>query len=150
MAVRRILVTGSRYWTDTNSVHAALEYEWRQARDHGDTIIVVHGDNRGTKTTKGADRIAREWVEEMQRLRLEGVDQERVPADWGRACDARCYHQPRTQDGRPYCPMAGHLRNQDMVDRGAYVCHAFPLADSRGTVDCMKRARKASIEVIIG
>jgi|SRR6266850_2982570 len=44
---------------------------------------------------------------------------------------------------------AGVIRNQHMVDLGDYaVCLAFPLGESRGTRDCMARARKAGILVL--
>jgi hypothetical protein len=42
---------------------------------------------------------------------------------------------------------AGNQRNQRMVDLGADVCLAFPLASSRGTWDCARRARAAGIHV---
>ena len=35
-----------------------------------------------------------------------------------------------------------------MVDLGADVCLAFPLGESRGTRDCMRRASEAGIPVI--
>jgi hypothetical protein len=124
-------------------VHTALWHHYNQARNAGDGLLVVHGD-----CPTGADRIARQWVEEMQHRGFEGVDQEPHPADWGRDCDEHCYHKPRTKNGEPYCPVAGHLRNQEMVDATAYACLAFPLPDSRGTKDCITRAKKADIEII--
>lgn len=145
VGVRRVLVTASRSWVERIRVNAALEVEWRVAGSVGDTLVVVHGD-----CPTGGDRMAKEWVTEMRAAGFTNVEQEAHPADWGRDCDKNCYHKPRTKNGRPYCPMAGHLRNQKMVDRGADVCRAFPLADSRGTVDCMRRAKKAGIEVIVG
>jgi hypothetical protein len=42
---------------------------------------------------------------------------------------------------------AGPARNQRMVERGADVCLAFPMAGSRGTWDCVRRAREAQIPV---
>lgn len=43
---------------------------------------------------------------------------------------------------------AGGIRNQEMVDYGNYVaCLAFPLTGSRGTWDCVARARLANIPV---
>lgn len=43
---------------------------------------------------------------------------------------------------------AGGVRNQEMVNLGGYlVCLAFPLAGSRGTWDCVARARVAGIPV---
>ncbi len=55
---------------------------------------------------------------------------ERHPADW----DA-------------HGKAAGPRRNQEMVDLGADICIAFPLPDSRGTVDCAKKAKAAGIRV---
>lgn len=63
---------------------------------------------------------------------LWGLPVEAHPADW-RSC------------GRA----AGLIRNQRMVDLGADLCLAFPLGESRGTWDCVARARKAGIEVRI-
>lgn len=55
-----------------------------------------------------------------------------VPAQWER-----------------YGNRAGSVRNQQMVDLGGYVaCVAFPLDQSIGTWDCMRRADKAGILVL--
>ncbi len=43
---------------------------------------------------------------------------------------------------------AGPIRNQHMVDTAPDICIAFLVEGSRGTADCVKRARKAGIEVI--
>lgn len=137
MTRRRVLVTGSRDWTDRDTLAQALLAEYRE---YG-PLTVVDG-----KCPTGADRLAHEWCVEA-RARGCDVIWERYPADWERTCDKHCRHQPRTKNGRPYCPVAGHLRNQKMVDLGAHVCLAFPLAGSKGTVDCMRRARNASIPV---
>lgn len=131
--MRRVLVTGSRFWVWSAEVWQALN---EQAEEHGD-LIVVHGD------APGADHLAHLWCG------FSGAHEERHPANWERGCDRHCYHRPRSRNGKPYCPMAGHLRNQEMVDLGADVCLAFPLSDSRGTRDCMKRATAAGIPVIV-
>lgn len=110
----RILITGSRHWTDRETVMAALVGEWS-----GPDGVLVSG-----ACPTGADRMA----EEMWEF-LGGVVQ-RHPADWDR-----------------YGKKAGPIRNQEMVDLGADICLAFPLPDSRGTVDCVKRARAAGIPV---
>jgi len=44
---------------------------------------------------------------------------------------------------------AGPIRNQEMVDLGADVVFAFPLGESRGTNDCIQRAVKANIPVMV-
>lgn len=46
-------------------------------------------------------------------------------------------------------PKAGPERNQRMVDAGADVCLAFPRVASKGTWDCVRRARAAGIKVLI-
>lgn len=81
--------------------------------------VIVHGDARGL------DRIAKGWAEVF------GVRHEPHPADW-----------------KLHGKKAGILRNQEMVDLGAEICLAFPTEDSVGTLDCMRRAAKAGIQVI--
>ena len=85
------------------------------------TATLVHGACP-TGADKAADAIWTTW----------GLPVERFPADWqthGRA--------------------AGPIRNQQMVDTGAAICIAFNRNDSRGTADCVKRAKKAGIPVRI-
>jgi hypothetical protein len=116
--VSRILVTGSRYWTDIHKVRRVLSLF---AHDGLSAVPdLVHGDCRGL------DRLARdEWI-------MLGGDTLTVPADWDR-----------------FGNRAGPIRNQAMVDLGDYlVCLAFPIGESRGTRDCMDRARKAGILVL--
>ncbi|WP_079674441.1 SLOG family protein [Mycobacteroides abscessus] len=128
-----MLVTGSRNWTDRTRLFLALSVQTALC----DEIVIVHGD------ATGADALADSFAVNHPRTRAE-----RHPADWGRPCDDRCYHKPRYRaDGSEYCPMAGHYRNQEMVDLGADICLAFPLGKSNGTRDCMRRAAKAGIPV---
>lgn len=109
---RRLLITGSREWTDEAAVHGALLL-WGPG-------VVIHG------AARGADRIAGALAARL------GWPVEIYPADWDR-------------HGRA----AGTMRNRVMVERGAEVCLAFPLRGSRGTWDCVRRARAARIEVVI-
>lgn len=134
LTVDRLLVTGSRDWTDA----AFIEDKLTRGYLYYGGFILVQGD-----CPTGADAIAKAWAVRN------GYPHEDVPADWERDCDSSCYHKPRFKYGRPYCPMAGHLRNQVMVDRGADVCLAFPIGKSFGTRDCIKRAEAAGIEVKI-
>lgn len=115
----RILLTGSRHWTDEGLLWDVLS-EYRPERGglmH--TVILVHGN------APGADRLA-----SLLWCANDGWE-ESHPADWTR-----------------YGKAAGPLRNQQMVDLGADLCLAFPLGVSTGTRDCMRRATKAGIPVI--
>jgi hypothetical protein len=136
--VRRVLVTGSRDLDQKGIVYEAL---WHQARVAGglNNLTVIHG------AANGADSIASEWCKDWPE-----VTEEKVPADWTRDCGQGCFHKPRYRNGQRYCPVAGNLRNQEMVDRGADVCLAFPRGEARGTNDCIRRAKKAGIPVILG
>jgi len=136
----RVLVTGSRSWLDAEVIGSALLDCWHDAMELGaDGITVVHGD------APGADSIADLWAIGFRGL---GVLREPVPADWS-SCVAGCRpgHRRTRRDGSGYCPTAGHRRNQLMVDRGAAICLAFPLAASTGTWDCARRAETAGIWV---
>jgi hypothetical protein len=115
----RILVAGSRDWTDRGTIRRAMILAGQEAGVHPQETTVVHG---GCPT--GADQIADELAREF------GCRVEKVEADWGRWGKA-----------------AGPVRNQVLVDRGADKCLAFPLGESRGTRDCMRRAAAAGIPV---
>lgn len=114
----RILITGSRDWTDEKAIAHAIaintigKSRWR--------TTIVHGD-----CPTGADAIADKLAKE------EGLNVESYPADWNKHGKA-----------------AGPIRNQQMVDLGADVCLAFPKGQSRGTRQCMRAAEKAGIRVI--
>lgn len=133
----RVLITGSRNWTDEQTIHNKLN-TLLASTPGSEPFILVHGH-----CPTGADAIADKWGQQLPRE----VTVERHPANWDRPCDNNCYHHPRTKNGKPYCPMAGHLRNQEMVDLGADLCLAFPLPGSRGTKDCIRRAKKANIPI---
>lgn len=116
----RILVTGSRNWTDKSTIHEAL-----MKHSAGRECVIVHG-----ACPTGADRIASDWARPFSAHEGSGITEEPYPADWlkGRA--------------------EGPMRNQRMVDLGADVCLAFLMKSSKGTRDCANRARLAKIDVI--
>jgi hypothetical protein len=95
-------------------------------------------------------------------------------ANWGGPCANTCppgHRRIRKGGTSDYCPLAGHRRNQMMVDRARealdagqrMVCLAFPIfnpadlaqADwiytkrNRGTADCIDRAWRSGIPTII-
>lgn len=132
----RILITGSRTWSNEQSIRDALANIISQ---HGpENVTVVHGAcPQGADAL--ADRIASAWA---------GVTVERHPADWAAPCSTLCRtHRRRRGDGTTYCPAAGINRNQHMVDLGADLCLAFIKDNSRGATDCARRAARAGIPV---
>jgi hypothetical protein len=114
----RILVTGSRKFRYRKIVALALA---DTARGHAD-VTVVHG-----ACPSGADAMAH------AEARDQGFHVDPHPADWDRHGKA-----------------AGFIRNQEMVDAGADICLAFYQAGAanKGTADCVKKARRAGIQVL--
>lgn len=116
----RILITGSRTWTDRTAIaHAISDYLHSVGTRIGGAWpfpIVVHGGARGADQL--ADAVARNW----------GWTPERHPADWDR-------------HGRA----AGFRRNAEMVALGADVCLAFILDGSRGASHTAGLAEAAGI-----
>lgn len=117
----RILVTGSRDWTDIDSVRKALDvYLSPRVFEPSERPILVSG---GCPT--GADQIA-EWFWYMLDLPIE-----RHPADWN-----------------AHGKQAGFIRNAEMVKLGADVCLAFIKDESKGATHTANLAEKAGIETI--
>jgi len=122
--VTRILITGSRDWTDRTAIKEALADACgdlgRVPWDEGVTLI------SGACLT-GADALAESiWWDEWG-----GADLERFPANWER-------HGKR----------AGYIRNQAMVNAGADICLAFIKNNSRGATMTADLAEKAGIRTI--
>lgn len=115
---RRVLVTGSRDWTDTGAVREALNLAWRDA---GQPIVVVHG-----ACPTGADHIADGWAVEHE---CAGITVERHRADWTLG------------------PRGGPVRNLRMVNLGAWRVLAFPLGASPGSRGCVRLAQAAGLDV---
>lgn len=116
---KRILVTGSRDWSDLYTLVKALRDAWEYVGMGRDTILVQGDCHLG-----GADLMAKAVWEEA------GLPVESYPADFD-------------SNGRCLDPQ----RNKRMVDSGADICIAFPLASSRGTRNCIRLAREAGIPV---
>lgn len=88
----------------------------------GRDIRVVHGGQRGADML--ADKIARGRP---------GWEVQRYVAHW-----------------RKYGKAAGAIRNQEMIDKEhPDLVIAFPLPQSKGTYDCINRARKAKIKIAV-
>jgi hypothetical protein len=117
--VPRILVTGSRDWTDWGVIYRALVQAWDEVQRDGRAVLV-----QGECHLGGADLIAKQIWESW------GLPVESHPAEMG-------------PDGH----VLGPKRNAHMVSLGADLCLAFPLPSSRGTRNCMRLAREAGIPV---
>lgn len=140
----RMLVTGSRAWTDLAPIDAAIRAMAERAAKLDRDLVVVHGH-----CPDGADSLARAVVLGRKRMGWR-IDEEPHPANWTGPCVAACRHGARRtrRDGTEFCQSAGMHRNQEMVDLGADVCCAFIRDNSPGTSRCMKMAKAAGIEVI--
>lgn len=114
----RLLITGSRDWTNQDAIAEALRDWWiSTGRDPAATLV------SGACPT-GADRIA-ETLWENQ-----GLTVERHPADWKKL-------------GR----RAGPARNRTMVESGPDAAAAFIRAGSKGASGTLTMIEKAGIPV---
>ncbi|MCA1223447.1 SLOG family protein [Streptomyces sp. 8L] len=132
----RILVTGSRSWPDPQLLAGILLDTWHDTLQDGyDGMLLTHG-----AAEDGADTLADIWAHNH------GIPTDPHPADWPGPCTSDCPpdHRRRTR-GRNYCPWAGHRRNQEMIDLAPLLVVGFSHQNSRGTADCLRRARKAGI-----
>ena len=120
----RILVTGSRDWTDREAIAEALSELTKECL-HG--CVLIHGD------AEGADRLAQTIVRDWRATFGGGWYIDRYPALW-----------------ETYGKKAGPIRNAQMLDEGKPgICLAFPLPGSKGTWDMIRKANAAGIEVRI-
>lgn len=120
----RILITGSRTWTDADTIGAAIYDALYDARARD--VTIVHG-----ACPRGADQIAAEFCEsEAAHFDNAGAQlvEERHPADWDRL-------------GK----RAGFVRNAEMVELGADLCLAFIKDGSRGASHTASLAERAGI-----
>ena len=117
----RLLVCGSRTWTNYRFLRREIEYVVG-VEFEAEPFTLIEGD------APGADRMAGHLA------RRHGWDLEVYPADW-------------QQDGRA----AGPRRNARMLRQGRPdLVLAFvdkPLAHSRGTADLVRRARAQGVQV---
>lgn len=116
----RLLVCGSRTFSDDALLIRVLDGFKMAAAD----LVIIQGE------AAGADRKARNWAIGSK------VQFESYPADW-------------QKDGKA----AGPIRNQRMLDEGkptsvlAFVDK--PLAESFGTFDMVRRAKRAQVPVYV-
>lgn len=140
----RILVCGGRNYADERKLWATLDAicakrGWGFPPDTSGAnylanVVVISGK------APGADSLAIDW----------GVANfctvEEYPADWTDLSQPGAVIRTR-RDGTRYDVLAGHRRNQSMLDEGKPdLVVAFP--GGTGTADMVRRALKAGVEVI--
>lgn len=111
----RVVVCGSRAWTDRGRILARLR------ELPADTLVITGG-------ASGADRLAEDCAGEL-------------------LLDRRTYSVSR-DEWEKHGKAAGPMRNQRMIDSGPDLVIAFRVPGrSRGTDDCVRRARAAGVPV---
>lgn len=129
----RVIVTGSRTWTDREFLWGVLDALAKGAADQGyEELTVVHGacypkEIDGVRPDKSADWLAHRWVHQPDHPLP--VFEKAYPARWS-MCAPTC---PPSHRYRVYCPYAGFRRNDHMVSLGADFCAGFilPCADPK-------------------
>lgn len=131
----KVLFTGSRDWDLLIAPSRLLHH-------------VTGGDIQDLTVIHGACGSGLDLMADVLCRRL-GVTPQLFPADWNGPCREACPpgHRRMRQGGREYCPMAGHYRNQVMVDQKPDAVLAFNLDGSRGTADCVARALTTDADV---
>jgi hypothetical protein len=114
----KILVTGSRDWTDARSIELEMFRALYETKTWVAEAVLIHG-----ACPTGADAMADAYAREV------GMHIIRRPADWDR-----------------YGKRAGFLRNAELVDIDPGICLAFIRSKSRGATMTANLAEKAGIE----
>lgn len=137
----RILVTGSRLWSDVPLLTSSLD---AAAAGH-DRVTLIHG--RCDPRNAVGDRVP--WDHAL----AHPEDGPYLGADWHAHQNAQLRGwsvEEYAANWSMYGNAAGGIRNQHMVNLrpAPDVLVAAPLGGSPGTRDCMARARKAGIRVV--
>lgn len=138
----KVLVTGSRDWTDQRAVARVLEAVWTLLAPVDGGFTLVHG------AARGLDTLAAQEASRYSTLSIEAH-----PADWSQHSD-QC---PAWDAANATCKLAGFRRNDQMIATKPAVALAFPLhpleaqgkGTSRGTWHCAKAARDAGVPVLV-
>lgn len=145
MSAARVLITGSRSWTDKQTATDALNASLALLGASPSESVLVHG------AAQGADLLLADAARGV------GMAAEAHPAQWNIHTDT-C---PDWDRGNRTCKLAGHRRNAEMIALGADICLAFPthgihLAPgedrkntSRGTWDCASKAKDAGLATLV-
>lgn len=127
----KVLVCGGRTYSRKKRLFEVLDFFHKRAP----ISLIVHGD------ASGADSLAKEWAIER------GVPHKPYPADWRNKEGRTNVLMRLDRYGRKYDVLAGHSRNQKMLDeQKPKLVIAFP--GQNGTADMIMKAKRARIEVV--
>lgn len=124
--MKRLLITGSRTWTNSQMMRNELVRAYRELTDsspNAPDVTLVHGG------AAGADIMAGQ-IWQSARLTVE-------------------VHEAQWKSQGIYFSGAGRARNKLMVNLGADLCLAFIKNNSRGASHCAQLAEDAGIPVRI-
>lgn len=136
----RILVTGSRTWTDRKSIEASLEKALKFIGKSAEDATLIHG------AARGADLLCASIAREL------GMKLEAHPADWSTHsanCPKSAPKNGSCWQGRPSCKRAGFRRNKEMIDSGAAILIALIRDESAGASGTLDLWLKEDRPVII-
>lgn len=144
--MKRVLVCGGRDYgrIDPRKIleHPKRRAEMRRVRDTLESLaefgpfVLIHGG------AKGADTVAGTWASARDGFPTPLV----FAADWDDLTKPDAVVK-RTKKGKLYDALAGHRRNQKMIDEGRPdLVVAFP--GGTGTADMVSRARVAGINIM--
>jgi len=138
----RVLVCGSRTFSDDSMIHALLDGLWAEYTV-GYMVADMHGMTLIEGGAKGADAAASWWAENSP-MHAHGERGEDDPP-----FEHLCFPADWVKNGKA----AGPIRNQLMIEGGRpNLCVAFidkPLAESRGTADMVRRSLKAGVRTVV-
>lgn len=118
----QILITGSRKYYDYEYfVMFMHKFLWLTFKNSNEKFRFIFGDS------SGADSLSLRYCEKSK------IEYKIYKANW-----------------QSFGLSAGPIRNQQMVDdcKETDICIGFPDKESKGTIDCMNRARSKRMEVI--
>ncbi len=137
----RLLICGSRDWTETAIVRALIRGCFPNGPSQNDRLI------EGCCET-GADKIGHDYLGDNVGFHMH------FPAEWEK-CGSECPpggHARRNARGILYCPGAGPRRNQKMIDEGqpdVVLAFTNDLKKSKGTKDMVQKAKSAGIPTYV-
>lgn len=142
MKITRILVSGSRTWTDKQTMLSVLQFYFAE----GDVCIIEGG-------AVGADSLAKEIFYELKDVhKRQNSTLLEFPAKWG-DIDGKPADQIGIRKGKiKYWKAAGPMRNIQMLDEGCpeiVICFANDIIHSKGTFHMLSEANKRHISVLL-